>query len=293
MRALIDAFGLSVPPRDIALLCQRSENLISNAPCGVMDQMACVFGEPNALLALLCQPADLHPGVSLPPGLTLWGIDSGERHAVGGSDYGAVRTSTFMGFQILRARGAVKGEYLVSVSPAAFDDRLATLLPDEISGDDFLRQFGGTTDTVTTVDPARVYKVRTPTSHPIHEHDRVTTFRRLLADPDEEDCRRLGTLMYESHASYSACGLGSPGTDRLVELVQREGPSSGLYGARITGGGSGGTIAVLGQDEASSAIERVAAAYEAMTGYRPYIFSGSSEGVASFGAHRFICGGRL
>ena len=68
--------------------------------------------------------------------------------------------------------------------------------------------------------------------------------------------------MYESHASYGRCGLGSPGTDRLVELVRAEGPAAGLYGARITGGGSGGTVAVIGRKDASPAIARVADAYE-------------------------------
>ena len=53
--------------------------------------------------------------------------------------------------------------------------------------------------------------------------------------------------MYESHASYGRCGLGSKGTDRLVALVRGEGPAAGLYGARITGGGSGGTVAVIGR----------------------------------------------
>ena len=50
--------------------------------------------------------------------------------------------------------------------------------------------------------------------------------------------------MYESHASYGRCGLGSRGTDRLVALVKSAGPAAGLYGARITGGGSGGTVAI-------------------------------------------------
>jgi L-arabinokinase len=286
MRAAIDAFELRVTSRDIALLCQRAENLISNAPCGVMDQMACVFGESHTLLALLCQPADLQPGVVLPPALTVWGVDSGERHAVGGADYGAVRIGTFMGLEMLRAHGHVEGEYLATIPPAAFDHAMAPLLPEEISGAAFLQRYGGTIDAVTTVDPAGTYKVRVPTSHPVHEHHRVMTFRRLLANPDEDDCRSLGELMYQSHASYSACGLGSPGTDRIVELVKREGPGSGLYGARITGGGSGGTVAVLGRPDASDAIHRVVSAYETLTGYRPYIFSGSSSGVASFGARR-------
>ena len=51
----------------------------------------------------------------------------------------------------------------------------------------------------------------------------------------------------QSHASYSRCGLGSEGTDRLVALVRAEqaaalaaGKQPALYGAKITGGGSGG-----------------------------------------------------
>jgi L-arabinokinase len=94
----------------------------------------------------------------------------------------------------------------------------------------------------------------------------------------------LGTLMYESHASYGQCGLGSRRTDRLVELVKSAGPGAGLYGARITGGGSGGTVAVLGRPDASSAIAGIATEFERETGHRPYIFAGSSPGVAAVGA---------
>ncbi len=51
----------------------------------------------------------------------------------------------------------------------------------------------------------------------------------------------------QSHASYGRCGLGSDGTDRIVALVHDEaaaaalrGEAPALYGAKITGGGSGG-----------------------------------------------------
>jgi L-arabinokinase len=44
--------------------------------------------------------------------------------------------------------------------------------------------------------------------------------------------------MYESHVSYSACGLGSSGTDELVNAVRDAGPSKGFFGAKITGGGA-------------------------------------------------------
>jgi hypothetical protein len=58
----------------------------------------------------------------------------------------------------------------------------------------------------------------------------------------------------QCHYSYSACGLGSDGTDRLVHLVQELQHSAAskseggtLYGAKITGGGSGGTVCVIGK----------------------------------------------
>jgi L-arabinokinase len=89
--------------------------------------------------------------------------------------------------------------------------------------------------------------------------------------------------MFASHASYSACGLGSEGTDLLVELVREAGVAAGLYGAKITGGGSGGTVAVLGRGDAGEAIAQVARRYSEQTGRQPYIFSGSSPGSAAFG----------
>ena len=73
--------------------------------------------------------------------------------------------------------------------------------------------------------------------------------------------------MYASHESYSACGLGSAGTDRLVELVRQAGPAAGLYGAKITGGGSGGTVAVLARKGAT--IEQIAEEYERRTAPTP------------------------
>ena len=285
MRAAADALGVALDPRDLALLCQKSENLVSGAPCGVMDQMTCVFGERDALLALLCQPAELQAPVPVPEDLEFWGIDSGERHAVGGSDYGAVRAGAFMGLRIVSDRAGVPVDYLANITPSQFEREFVPCLPEEMSGDDFLARYGGTADTVTTVERGRRYRVRAPAAHPVYERQRAERFRQLLGTSAGEDRRvQLGALMFESHASYVACGLGSPGTDRLVELIRAEGPAAGLYGARITGGGSGGTVAVIGRKDASAAIARVAAAYERASGYRPHVFTGSSPGVLTFGA---------
>ena len=284
MRAAADALGIPIEPRELALLCQRSENCITGAPCGVMDQMTCVFGESDRLLALLCQPARLEPSVSVPDDIEFWGLDSGERHAVGGSDYGAVRTGAFMGLRMLNADCDVDEQYLANVSVLDFERELAACLPEELSGTEFVDHYGVTADTVTRVEQGRRYRVWAPTAHPIYERQRAERFRQLLGDADKDSTRiQLGALMYESHASYVRCGLGSPGTDTLVELVRAEGPASGLYGARITGGGSGGTVGILGRRDASAAIARVADAYQRLTGYRPQVFAGSSPGVVAFG----------
>ncbi|HLJ94137.1 MAG TPA: hypothetical protein VKU02_13200, partial [Gemmataceae bacterium] len=151
-------------------------------------------------------------------------------------------------------------------------------------GEEFLRRYGGSTDRVTRIDPQRTYAIRQPTAHPIHEHARVHRFAELLAhSPDEAGLHEMGQLMYASHASYSACGLGSAGTDRLVELVREAGEAGGLYGAKITGGGSGGTVAVLGCADAGPVVAAVARRYSQESGREAYVFSGSSAGACPFG----------
>ena len=284
MAATACAFGIALEPRDLALLCQTAENRVAGAPCGVMDQMTCVFGDEHALLALVCQPAELQVPVPVPDDIELWGLDSGERHAVSGSDYRAVRTGAFMGLRILTEHTSVPGEYLANIAVDDFEQEWVRHLPEHMSGDEFLARYGGTADSVTSVERGRRYCVRVPAAHPVYERSRAEAFRRLLPESSEDARRHLGELMYESHDSYGRCGLGSAGTDRLVALVRREGLAGSLYGARITGGGSGGTVAVIGRRGATRTIARVADAYEQQTGYRPHIFAGSSPGIMAFGA---------
>ena len=137
---------------------------------------------------------------------------------------------------------------------------------------------------MTRVEPERSYAVRQPTAHPVYEHYRVRSFAELLTNSaGERRCELLGELMYQSHASYSACGLGSEGTDLLVKLVREAGPARGLYGAKITGGGSGGTVAVFGRAAAHAAVMNIAERYANETSRAPQVFSGSSPGAAAFG----------
>jgi L-arabinokinase len=92
--------------------------------------------------------------------------------------------------------------------------------------------------------------------------------------------------MYESHASYSACGLGSEGTDRIVALARERGVARRIYGAKITGGGSGGTVAVLADADAGQTVRAIARQYAEERGRETYVFEGSSPGAARIGAVR-------
>jgi galactokinase len=303
MQAIAAAHGVTLDPRALAILCQKVENLVVGAPCGVMDQMVASCGKPHELLALLCQPAELRGTVAVPDEIEVWGLDSGVRHAVSGSDYTGVRVGAFMGARIIADLAGLEVSwtdgrvrvvdprwrgYLANVTPSELEAFLPGL-PERMRGEEFLLRYGGTTDTVTQVEPGRAYAVRTPTAHPVFENFRVRAFAELLAPPATDDrLALLGELMYQSHASYSACGLGSAGTDRLVELVRAAGPARGLYGAKITGGGSGGTVAVLGRRGAE--VQAVADAYAAETGQEARVFSGSSPGSAAFGHLRLRLG---
>ena len=286
MSAVAAAFEIEIEPREIALLCQRLENLVVGAPCGVMDQMTSACGEAHQLLSLVCQPAELLGSIKLPDDLAVWGLDSGTRHSIGGGDYGSVRAGAFMGYRILaEVEGSNADErwrgYLANVEPREFEEKFVRHLPESMSGAEFLARYGDTNDPVTTVEHDRTYAIRAPAMHPIYENARVRQFAELLQHRGSRIT--LGKLMYDSHASYSACGLGSQTTDLLVELVRSTGVEQGLYGAKITGGGSGGTVAVLGNRDAETAVKKVADRFAAVTGYEPYIFRGSSPGSAAFG----------
>jgi L-arabinokinase len=285
---------------ELAEVCQWVENHIVGAPCGIMDQMTSACGHGNRLLRLRCQPGTIEGHVEVPAGYRFYGIDSGVRHAVTGDDYSSVRTAAFMGYRMIAELAALRVTmddgrarvddprwrgYLANLTPSEFTARFEAQLPERMSGSEFLARYGGTTDTVTRVRSEAYYRVRQATAHPIREHERVQRFASLLStlvhDPDA--AVELGRLMYASHTSYSACGLGSDGTDRLVEAVRAAGPSRGLFGAKITGGGSGGTVAILGTDRAADVVREIAMQYRDATGRSSEVFDASGPGAAEIG----------
>lgn len=264
MKALAKAFNINFEGTELPTLAQRVENVIVGAPCGLMDQLASYFGSHNELLPILCQPDKLQKAIQIPEQLHFIGIDSGVRHAVSGASYGEVRCAAFMGFSIIAQHLGVSiseiekaktvkdwsslpfGGYLCNISTDEFSSGIKKLLPERISGREFLEKYMHTTDSVTVINPTSEYHILNCTAHPVYENERVKKFQSILSEWKNEtkQAMELGKLMFEAHESYSVCQLGSDRTDEIVAMSKAQ-ESAGIYGAKITGGGSGGTVCLL------------------------------------------------
>ena len=310
MMAVASHFGLApllADPMKLAMLCQHVEHQIVGAPCGIMDQVASLMGEAGMLLRLLCQPHELRPPLRLPAGVRVLGINSGVRHSVGGSAYTRTRCAAFMGHTMvldkMREIGRALGKellddpmngYLANLDPDDFKQYFRPCLPEKLKGLEFLERYGPTIDTVTTVHPDHEYPVQSATDHHVLEARRVQKFVGFIEEAaalKEDDPGRTslldkaGHLMYASHLSYTNdAQLGADECDLLMEMVREREPE-GFYGAKITGGGCGGTVAVLADDDERSgrALAEIIASYRQQTGKPAEVVSGSSPGASHLG----------
>jgi galactokinase len=270
LKALSLAIGIEYKGTELAILAQKAENAFVGAPCGLMDQLASAYGLPGSALPILCQPDVLDAPISIPKGIRVFGLDSGVKHQVTGASYGQVRTAAAMGYALLAKHLGISGTqlkearvsgnrtnlpyhgYLANIPASVFFGQFADQLPEEMWGETFLDQVGETADPYAVVDPKVRYNVRACTQHPIEEHFRTRSFRQYLQvlnrsthpEKEIETLSLMGEAMFQSHASYGKVGLGHPRTDALVEEARRH-LDRGIYGAKITGGGSGGTVCFL------------------------------------------------
>lgn len=249
LRALEAWTGKSFTGTELARLAQRAENEVVGAPCGLMDQLASAYGQPNALLPILCRPDILEGSISLPEGLVVVGWPSGVKHAVSDSPYATARAAAFMGKKILETHFGISLDFLTELTPSQVRATSLTVLPETMSGREFLGRFGNVDDPLTEIDAERVYPVRSGALFPVEENFRCRLAATLLrsANPSNQNevACLIGELMYQAHAGYTTIGLGCPETDDMVEAVRALGPDAGFYGARISGGGSGGTVIVF------------------------------------------------
>ena len=173
-------------------------------------------------------------------------MDSGVSHAVTGIEYEAARAAAFMGYKLIcdwegmpvsrdansriprftdsRWRG-----YLSEMTPSLFRSKYEARLARSDAGREFLRDGQFHPDPFTAVRPEIRYRVRNCTRYAVEENQRIQLFVELArgaGGPSEDAWRLMGDLMYQSHYSYTECGLGNEATDLLVDLVRATGRAS-------------------------------------------------------------------
>jgi len=303
MNALNQLYKLSLGKEELAVLAQMAENLVAGAACGLMDQLSSHLGQKNKLLPLICQPHEVSKPISIPPGINFSGIDSGIRHAVSGASYADVRAAAFMSYTMIALNEGASVEelndaressdwnklpykgFLANIPVPVFEEKYISLIPEEISGKDFLSQYKVSIDTVTRIDEQKMYRPAVSGSHPVYENARVNEFKTLLKNFKKQNDKQailtqMGNLMMQSHESYSAVGLGNEYTDKIVEMVRDAGADNGVFGARVSGGGNGGTVCILSYGkEGKNAVKEIHRKYQDMMKKKLFFFSGSSHGA--------------
>jgi galactokinase len=120
-------------------------------------------------------------------------------------------------------------------------------------------------------DLSRIEKLPTPLKerarHVVTENQRVLD---AVSAMKQNDLIGLGQLFNASHASqHDDYGVSIPEVDRLVEIAQKQ---PGIYGARLTGGGFGGSIVALAKKGLAQGVAHaIANEYQAQTGIMPRV----------------------
>jgi galactokinase len=240
LRALREAFGLSLDDVSLALLAQKVETDFVGAPIGVMDQMASSLAGGGAALFLDTRTLK-YERVVLPPGVEPVVINSGVTHSHSGGDYRVRRA------ECERAAKLLGVEQLRDLPDSELPRALA--LPDPLGR-----------------------RVR----HVLTENARVLATVKALRGGD---LAALGPLLYDSHASQrDDYEVSVPEIDLLVDLARGE---PDILGARLTGGGFGGSVVMLARaGRGAEAAARIAHRYAEGSSRRATVLVPQAAGQA-------------
>ena len=228
--ALNDLWAVGADRAALAKIGRRAENVAVGAPTGIMDQAASVFGETDAAVFLDCRSLAVEqvPLGFAAAGLALLVVDTKVEHAHATGGYRDRREA---------CERAARELGVPALRDVAVDD-----LP-------------GAERRLDSVTFRRV-------KHIVTEDARVL---ESVAALKARDTAAFGALMYASHASMrDDFEISVPELDTVVEVAR----ARGAIGARMTGGGFGGSaIALLPADDADALADAVADAF-ADRGYR-------------------------
>ncbi|MEV0128135.1 galactokinase [Dactylosporangium sp. NPDC050688] len=224
--------GTGLPMRDRPRLAQRAENEYVGAPTGIMDQAASTLCQEGHALFLDCRSlaTEQVPFDLAAAGLKILVVDSRAPHAHVDGEYAA------------RRRACEEATAVLGV--AALRDIDTDALPDALAklDDDTTRR-----------------RVR----HVVTENQRVLDTVAMLR---AGDLRAAGPLMTASHASMrDDYEITVPQVDTAVQAALEH----GAHGARMTGGGFGGCVLALVDEERCDAVEAGVREAFAVAGFTP------------------------
>lgn len=244
--ALNDLFGLGLTRPELARIAQRAENAFVGVPCGIMDQMASACAEEGHALHLDTRDLSYRqvPFGLAAEGLELLVVDTRVKHALGDGAYAERRAGCEAGARALGVRA------LRDVDAAHLPAALARL-----------------------TDGTTLRYVR----HVVSDNDRVA---RTIALLDAGATREVGPLLTEGHASLrDDLRVSCAELDLVVETAN----AAGALGARMTGGGFGGSAVVLVDADRAAPVAAAVRSAFADAGYaEPGVF----PAVPSAGARR-------
>jgi galactokinase len=214
-RALRELAGLALDDWDLVHLAHQAESRFVGVPVGLLDPIACSFATTREALFVDTRNLAVEK-VGLPSGIAVMVIDSGQRHALGSSDY--------------RVRRAECEEAARRLGVASLRDVSI-----------------GELDRVSALPEPLDRRAR----HVVTENARVL---RAVDAMRRDDPVALGQAFDASHASMrDDYQCSTPEIDRLVEIARSR---DGVSGARLTGGGWGGAIVVLASAGAAAEVGR-------------------------------------
>jgi len=245
-RALTELHRVPISDLELAKLAQRAENVFVGMPCGLMDQLSSTFGRAGHALFIDVRKLDIvpYPFDVRSANLALLVIDTRAHHELVDGGYADRRAAC--------ERSAAK------LGVPALRDIAASDLPSA------LERLG---------DPILVKRTR----HIVTENDRVNRVAELLAAGRMTE---IGPVLTASHVSMrDDFQISCEELDVAVDTAL----ASGALGARMVGGGFGGSAIALVPEEKAAALEQAVVAAFAARGFtRPWIF----RPVAADGVHR-------
>ena len=246
--ALLSHSQIKVDPTTVAQMCQRAEHVYAETMCGIMDQFISCHGRAGKALLLDCRSLKFQL-LAIPSHLRLMVCNTMVRHEHASSGYNTRRRECEEGLLAL-----------AQVFPGIRALRDVTM--DELEEND------------DRLSPVIYKRVR----HVVTENDRVKKAASALT---KGNMAEFGLLMDDSHRSLrDDYEVSTPELDLMVELASSQ---AGVFGARMTGGGFGGsTINLVDAAHAEEVRQWLEQNYEAKTGIKPTILiCEASEGAGA------------